>query len=83
MSAPLPPPLPPDDLVGSLADLTIAGLEALVAAGATEEACRLAGRAHMLLRHARPGAARRFDVFLHRRTRTLTWNQPPRSGPGS
>lgn len=77
------PAAPPDDLVGPLSDLAIASLEALGDAGATEQACRLAGRAYMLLREVRPDAARRFDVFLHRRTPGLTWTEPPGSGAGS
>ncbi|MGB3899250.1 MAG: hypothetical protein WA973_11915 [Mesorhizobium sp.] len=53
------------------------GLRALADAGEVESACRLAGRACVTLRHARPALARRFDVLLHRLTPKLTWTQPP------
>ncbi|MGB3646611.1 MAG: hypothetical protein WBA15_19265 [Mesorhizobium sp.] len=53
------------------------GLRALADAGEVEVAGRLAGRACVTLRHARPVLARRFDVLLHRLTPKLTWTQPP------
>ncbi|MFC3206633.1 hypothetical protein [Aquamicrobium soli] len=53
------------------------GLHALADVGEVEAACRLAGRACVTLRHARPVLARRFDVLLHRLTPKLTWTQPP------
>ncbi len=53
------------------------GLRALADVGEVEAACRLAGRACVTLRHARPVLARRFDVLLHRLTPKLTWTQPP------
>jgi hypothetical protein len=45
--------------------------------GQTDVACRLAGRAYVLLRQPEPGLARRFDVLLHRLTPKLIWNKPP------
>jgi len=45
----------------------------LAAAGQVEAACRYAGQACVALRKADPQSARRFDVFLHRQTRHLSW----------
>lgn len=56
-----------------LARLLLESLAALAEAGEVDRACRLAGRACVLLRHDDPQAARRFDVFLHRMTRRLSW----------
>jgi hypothetical protein len=56
-----------------LSGILKASLEALAAAGETETACRLAGRACVALRRDDPAAARRFDVLLHRLTPRLTW----------
>jgi hypothetical protein len=60
-----------------LCDILLASLARLAESGETEAACRLAGRAHAALRLEAPDAARRFDVFLHRRTPSLTWTAPP------
>lgn len=54
-------------------EILLESLVALVEAGEIERACRLAGRACSALRKADPGAARRFDVFLHRTTPRLAW----------
>lgn len=59
--------------VQSLAELLVASLTALAAAGEVETACRLAGKACVTLRHSDQAAARRFDVLLHRLTPKLTW----------
>ncbi len=57
----------------ALAPLVLESLVALAEAGEVDRACRLAGRACVLLRDDDPQAARRFDVFLHRMTRRLAW----------
>lgn len=57
------------DLAGILLD----SLDELAKAGRVEDACKLAGRAYVALRHLEPQAARRFDVFLHRQIRHLHW----------
>lgn len=54
-------------------DILLESLRALAGAGEVEAACRLAGRACMALRGPDPGAARRFDVLLHRLTPKLRW----------
>lgn len=56
-----------------LAELLLASLTALAAAGEAEKACRLAGQACVALRGTDPARARRFDVLLHRLTPALTW----------
>lgn len=56
-----------------LAGLLIASLEALAAAGEVEMACRVAGKACVLLRSADPRAARRFNALLHRLSPRLAW----------
>ncbi|WP_127596237.1 hypothetical protein [Nitratireductor alexandrii] len=60
-----------------LCDILLASLVRLAETGETEAACRLAGRAYAALRLDTPDAARRFDVFLHRLTPSLTWTAPP------
>lgn len=59
--------------VSRLSGLLLEGITALAGAGEVEAACRLAGQACVALRAADPGAARRFDVLLHRLTPKLTW----------
>lgn len=59
--------------VQRLAELLLASLSSLAAAGEVETACRLAGKACVDLRHSDPALARRFDVLLHRLTPKLTW----------
>ncbi len=56
-----------------LADILLAGLEKLSAAGETDFACRLAGQAYVALRDADWRTAGRFDGFLHRASRRLSW----------
>lgn len=56
-----------------LAKLFVSSLEALAAAGEVETACRLAGKACILLRSSDPRGARRFNALLHRLTPKLTW----------
>jgi hypothetical protein len=56
-----------------LAGILLESLTALAAAGAVEEACRLAGRACVASRRSDEATARRFDVLLHRLTPKLTW----------
>jgi hypothetical protein len=59
--------------VSRLADILLAGLEKLSAAGETDFACRLAGQAYVASREVDCRTARRFDGFLHRASRRLTW----------
>lgn len=59
----------PDGTTG-LVDLLLAALQALAAAGQTETACRLAGRACAALRRRDPAQWRRFNALLHRLTRS-------------
>jgi hypothetical protein len=54
-------------------EILLESLAALAGAGEVEAACRLAGRACVALREPDPGAARRFDVLLHRLAPTLDW----------
>lgn len=56
-----------------LVEILVASITALAGTGEVEAACRLAGQACVALRTTDPAAARRFDVLLHRLTRTLTW----------
>jgi hypothetical protein len=63
--------------IAPLCDILLASLKAMADCGQTEAACRLAGRACVLLRHPRPDIARRFDVLLHRLTPKLIWDKPP------
>lgn len=60
-------------MASRLADILLAGLEKLSAAGETDFACRLAGQAYVALRDADWRTARRFDGFLHRESRRLSW----------
>jgi hypothetical protein len=57
------------DGTDGLADVLIAGLEALADAGQVDAACRLAGRACALLRGADPKQWQKFNALLHRLTR--------------
>jgi hypothetical protein len=56
-----------------LSEILLESIGALAAAGEVETACRLAGRACVVLRRTDAAAARRFDVLLHRLTPKLTW----------
>ena len=56
-----------------LAVVLLRSLENLASAGEAEAACRYAGQACVALRNADPKIARRFDVFLHRQTKHLSW----------
>ncbi|MBX6322758.1 MAG: hypothetical protein IRY94_13085 [Rhodospirillaceae bacterium] len=69
------PPAAPDSgaTAERLSEILLASLAALAAAGEVETACRLAGQACAALRGPAPGAARRFDILLHRLTPRLTW----------
>ncbi len=69
--------IPNPDPNAQLCDILLTSLARLAETGETEAACRLAGRAYAALRLEAPDAARRFDVFLHRRTPALTWTVPP------
>jgi hypothetical protein len=53
-------------LAAALCDVMLASLEALAAAGQSDAACRLAGRACAALRIAEPREWRRFNALLHR-----------------
>lgn len=59
--------------LAALAALQLEALRHLAISGETDTACRLAGRAYMLLHRSDPGLARHFDVLLHRMTRELRW----------
>ena len=59
---------PPTPLI----DVLLTSLEALVAAGQAEVACRLAGEACAALRGRDPDGWRRFNAFLHRTARYVT-----------
>ena len=56
-----------------LALILLDSLSELTKAGNVETACKLAGLACVRLRHADPGLARHFDVFLHRQIKDLGW----------
>jgi hypothetical protein len=68
----------PDGLAGppaplpALADVLVAALEALAAAGEPRDASRLAGRACAALRHDAPGEWRKFNALLHRLSRQIS-----------
>ena len=66
-----------DTLIAPICDLLLASLKTRADCGQADAACRLAGRACVLLRQSQPGIAKRFDVFLHRLTPKLTWDIPP------
>jgi hypothetical protein len=56
-----------------LGAVLLAALKALADAGEAEQACRLAGRACVAVRHEDSGQWRRFNALLHRLA--------PRTGP--
>ena len=58
--------------LGPLADVLVAGLSALAAAGEPREASRLAGKACAALRHDAPDEWRKFNVLLHRLSRQIS-----------
>jgi len=58
--------------LGALADVLVAGLSALAAAGEPREASRLAGKACAALRHDAPGEWRKFNALLHRLSRQIS-----------
>lgn len=60
-------------MASRLADVLLAGLERLSAAGETDFACRLAGQAYVASRDADWRTARRFDGFRRRASRRLNW----------
>ena len=57
----------------ALAPLLLEALDALADAGEVDHACRIAGRACMMLRESDPATARRLDVWLHRMIKRLDW----------
>jgi hypothetical protein len=63
----------PAEVPSRLADLLLASLEALAAAGQVDKACRLAGHACGVLRTSDPKAEHRFNALLHRLARRLDW----------
>lgn len=65
VQAPLMPPQ--DETVMLLLD----ALQKLAEAGEVDAACRIAGKACVLLRHSAPHAERRFNALLHRLTGRL------------
>lgn len=60
------PQAEPERIPRHLADILLASLKELAAAGRTEAACRLAGHACAALRHDSPAAWKSFNAFLHR-----------------
>lgn len=56
-----------------LAEIVLETITALAGAGEVEAACRFAGQACVVMRHADPATARRFDALLHRLTPRLKW----------
>lgn len=54
-------------------DILLASLEALAAAGRTDEACRLAGQACATLRQNDLAGWKRFNALLHRLSRGVSW----------
>jgi hypothetical protein len=57
------------DCSSALAEVLLASLQQLAAAGETEAACQLAGKACAILRPRDARAWRRFNALLHRLTR--------------
>jgi hypothetical protein len=51
--------------------LLLDALQKLADAGEADAACRIAGKACMILRHAAPKDERRFNALLHRLVRRL------------
>lgn len=51
--------------------LLLDALQKLADAGEVDAACRLAGKACVVLRRSSPGGERRFNALLHRLTRSL------------
>jgi hypothetical protein len=66
VSRPLPSPPDPTPLRPHVADILLASLKELAAAGQVETACRLAGQACAALREDSPAAWKAFNAFLHR-----------------
>jgi hypothetical protein len=65
-----------------LADVLLASLKELAAAGQVEIACRLAGQACAALRDDSPAAWKMFNAFLHRFARQtpdprIVGSEPP------
>ena len=56
----------PERMPPEMADILLASLKELAAAGRVETACRLAGRACAALRHDSPAAWKSFNAFLHK-----------------
>ncbi len=54
-----------------IAALLIEALQSLADAGEADAACRIAGRACVMLRHGAPEGEQRFNVLLHRLARRL------------
>jgi hypothetical protein len=61
------------DVSEPLADLLLEAARKLADHGHVDEACRIAGRACVILRTAQPAAEHRFNVLLHRLTPKLDW----------
>ena len=57
----------------SLAGILLASLEALAVAGQVEMACRLAGRACVVMRPTDPQGEHRFNALLHRLAPRVPW----------
>ncbi|TQF34759.1 hypothetical protein UNPA324_32665 [Bradyrhizobium sp. UNPA324] len=51
--------------------LLLDALQKLADAGEVDAACRIAGKACVVLRRSAPGGERRFNALLHRLTRSL------------
>jgi len=64
------------DRLAGLADLLVAGLDALAKAGQAEAASRAAGKACALMRDADPPQWRKFNALLHRLSGQVPQDRP-------
>ena len=65
------PIVDPQKALAGLADILLSSLDALVAAGHADAACRLAGRACAALRKDDPAGWRKFNALLHRLSKSV------------
>jgi len=63
----------------ALIDILLSSLEALVAQGQADAACRFAGEACAALRGRDLASWRRFNVFLHRNAKYVSMEDVPES----
>ncbi len=66
------PPTAPCSGQYAVVGLLLDAVQKLADAGEVDQACRIAGKACVILRHCAPAAEHRFNALLHRLARRLT-----------